>query len=249
MFMPFQQLCHLFCALSMAKALFAGGVDVEHIFGNKFNKASRDRSSSPVPMVNGESPKLSRKAISNLGDTEKTGVPLNSAWTLWLDRSVPNLTASEYEANLRKIYTVSTIESFWGVYNHIPPPSRLIPRYSYHLMRNNIRPVWEDEVNANGGMWKLRCHKSVTDNVWNELLLSCIGEQFTGYVNGGDDIIGLSVSIRKNDDLVQVWNINSSNIEQCKVLEKIKEVLPHVIFETSFYKPHQLHRAFEGRKM
>uniref|UniRef100_F6ZFY8 Eukaryotic translation initiation factor 4E type 3 n=1 Tax=Ciona intestinalis TaxID=7719 RepID=F6ZFY8_CIOIN len=233
----------------MAKALFAGGVDVEHIFGNKFNKASRDRSSSPVPMVNGESPKLSRKAISNLGDTEKTGVPLNSAWTLWLDRSVPNLTASEYEANLRKIYTVSTIESFWGVYNHIPPPSRLIPRYSYHLMRNNIRPVWEDEVNANGGMWKLRCHKSVTDNVWNELLLSCIGEQFTGYVNKGDDIIGLSVSIRKNDDLVQVWNINSSNIEQCKVLEKIKEVLPHVIFETSFYKPHQLHRAFEGRKI
>uniref|UniRef100_H2Y9Y6 Eukaryotic translation initiation factor 4E type 3 n=1 Tax=Ciona savignyi TaxID=51511 RepID=H2Y9Y6_CIOSA len=231
----------------MAKALFAGGVDVENIFGNKFNRGNRDRSNSPVPAS--ESPRLSRKAISNLGDTEKSGVPLNSAWTLWLDRSVPNLTASEYEANLRKIYTVSTIESFWGVYNHIPPPSGLTPRYSYHLMRNDIRPVWEDKVNANGGMWKLRCHKSFTDNVWNELLLSCIGEQFTGHVNDDDEIIGLSVSVRKNDDLVQLWNINSANAEECKVLDKIKELLPHVVFETNFYKPHQLHRAYERKRI
>ena len=41
---------------------------------------------SPSPVQAGESPRLSRKAISSLGDSEKTGVPLNSSWTLWLDR-------------------------------------------------------------------------------------------------------------------------------------------------------------------
>ena len=43
---------------------------------------------SPSPVKVGESPKLSRKAISSLGDTENSGVPLNTPWTLWLDRSV-----------------------------------------------------------------------------------------------------------------------------------------------------------------
>ncbi|CAK8690918.1 eukaryotic translation initiation factor 4E type 3-like [Clavelina lepadiformis] len=220
-------------------------MSVDNLFSKKFQQLER-RSPSPVPL--GESPRLSRKAFTDLDNAEKTGVPLNSQWTLWLDRSVPNLTASEYEANLRKIYTVSTIESFWAVFNHIPTPSRLVPRYSYHMMRNDIRPVWEDEVNAKGGMWKLRCHKLCTDNVWNELLLACIGEQFSDYVSKDDDIIGLSVSIRKNDDLIQLWNINSTGAEECQVLKKIAEVLPYVTFETSFYKPHQEHRAFEGKK-
>jgi len=37
-------------------------------------------------------------------DSLKTGI--------FIFRSVPNLTASEYEATLRKIYTVSTIEVY-----------------------------------------------------------------------------------------------------------------------------------------
>ena len=52
----------------------------------------------------------------------------------------------------------------------------------------------------------------------------------------GDDVIGLSVSIRKNDDLVQLWNINSAKAEDCKIMDKIRKLLPNVNFETSFYK-------------
>lgn len=58
------------------------------IAGN-FNKRMQDlerRSPSPVHQQAGESPRLSRKAISSLSDTDKSGVPLNSSWTLWLDR-------------------------------------------------------------------------------------------------------------------------------------------------------------------
>nr|CAB3241798.1 eukaryotic translation initiation factor 4E type 3 [Phallusia mammillata] len=230
----------------MANELSNHATNGHNLLENKSTGYKEDRTGSPGRTS--DSPRLSRKAITDLGDTEKTGVPLNTPWTLWLDRSVPNLTVTEYEANLRKIYTVSTVESFWGVFNHVPAPSNLMARYSYHWMRNNIRPVWEDSVNANGGMWKLRCHKLCTDSVWNELLMACIGEQFAQYVNPGDDIIGLSVSVRKNDDLVQLWNRESINAEECKVLKRVEELVPNVTFETSFYKPHQKHRAFEGKR-
>ena len=54
--------------------------------GTKRLQDLEKRSSSPIQNQAGESPRLSRKAISSLSDTDKSGVPLNSSWTLWLDR-------------------------------------------------------------------------------------------------------------------------------------------------------------------
>lgn len=214
-------------------------------FEKKFmNENHERRSPSPV----NSSPKLSAKVQSNLTDIEKSGVPLNTQWTLWLDRSIPRTTASEYEATLRKVYTCSTIESFWAVYNNIPEPCTLLVRYSYHLMRNQTRPMWEDPINKNGGVWKLKCHKWTTNKVWKTLLLAVIGEQFSDNVAEGDDIMGVSVSIRESEDLIQVWNYNSDQSKSATVLEKINELLPDVTFPTVFYKPHQQHFAFEGRR-
>lgn len=38
------------------------------------------------------------------------------------------------------------------------------------------------------------------------------------------------------DDLVQVWNMKSTGAEDCEVINKIKKILPNIVFETSFYK-------------
>lgn len=196
----------------------------------------------------GMSPVLSRKTISSISDSEESGTALNTSWTFWLDNSMPNLSAAQYEASLRKIYTVTTIESFWGVVNHLPTPSKLKPRYGYHLMRGEARPFWEDKIHDNGGMWKLRCKKKDTDNIWQEILLACIGEQFSSHTNKGDKIIGLSVNIRKNDDLVQVWNIQSQGAADSNVLKKVSHLLPEVEFETNFYKAHHNHRVYEPNR-
>lgn len=51
-----------------------------------------------------------------------------------------------------------------------------------------------------------------------------------------DEVLGVSVNIRKNDDLIQVWNKSSSNVDNSQIVNKIKSLLPGVEFETNFYK-------------
>jgi len=194
------------------------------------------------------SPQLTRAAYDNVHTTEQTGVPLNTPWTFWLDKSVRGTSAAEYEALLRKIYTVNTVQGFWSVFNNIPDVGELNVRYSYHLMRHERRPIWEDDCNSRGGNWRLKCNKNDTSLVWKELLLAAIGEQFNENVSPGDEVGGLSVSIREREDLVQIWNTRSDLAEEATVINKVKSLLPNTTFSAIFYKAFQTHQAFEGPK-
>ncbi|KAI0216467.1 Eukaryotic translation initiation factor 4E type 3 [Lamellibrachia satsuma] len=218
------------------------------------------------------SPQLSRSTREKIEKTENAGVPLNTPWTFWLDKTLlvyftlvtllvyfthcwytsgqcVGTSAAQYEATLRKLYTVSTVQGFWSVYNNIPDVPELSSRYSYHLMRYTRRPVWEDECNCRGGNWRFKCLKKDTSLVWKELLLAAIGEQFDKCVAEGDEIGGLSVSIRDRDDVIQIWNVKAELAEQATIIDRVKELVPKVVFFAVFYKAFYAHEAFEGSKM
>jgi Eukaryotic initiation factor 4E len=77
-----------------------------------------------------------------------------------LVRVIRGTTAAEYQASLKQIYKVSTVQGFWAVLNHIPVASDLPERCSYHLMRGERQPLWEDPENTNGGTWRFKCLKN-----------------------------------------------------------------------------------------
>ena len=51
----------------------------------------------------------------------------------------------------------------------------------------------------------------------------------------GDEVSGLSVSIRERDDLIQIWNTNSRLSDQSKIMQLVKKLLVGVQFYTVFY--------------
>ncbi|XP_070514863.1 eukaryotic translation initiation factor 4E type 3-A isoform X2 [Cardiocondyla obscurior] len=161
--------------------------------------------------------------------------------------AIPGTTTEEYKKNLQKIYTVNTVQTFWGVFNNIPKAGNMQVKYSYHLMRDDRYPLWEDEVNQKGGTWRLKCHKYDTEHVWKEVVLAAIGEQFATDVAQGDEICGVTVSIRDREDLIQIWNINADLVAKATVLSKVHSLVPNVKFLGEFYKCHISHHAY-GRR-
>jgi hypothetical protein len=58
-----------------------------------------------------------------------------------------------------------------------------------------------------------------------------------------DDICGISISVRHQDNVVYVWN-RSARGETSKILEKVRDLLPNTTITLSFYKASQAHDAF-----
>ncbi len=51
---------------------------------------------------------------------------------------------------------------------------------SYHLFKLGIKPMWEDEANANGGkwIWIMKSTPGLLDRCWNRLAMALVSEEF-----------------------------------------------------------------------
>jgi translation initiation factor 4E len=129
--------------------------------------------------------------------------PLKSTWTLFY--RPPTSKYSDYEKSTIKLASISTVESFWTIYSHLKRPSQLPSVSDYHIFKEGIRPVWEDEANKRGGKWIVRLKKGVADRYWEELLFAIIGDQF---MEAGEEVCGAVLSVRSGEDVLNVWTQN-----------------------------------------
>eukprot|EP01097_Dermamoeba_algensis_P004971 TRINITY_DN3168_c0_g1_i1.p1 TRINITY_DN3168_c0_g1~~TRINITY_DN3168_c0_g1_i1.p1 ORF type:complete len:229 (-),score=45.78 TRINITY_DN3168_c0_g1_i1:126-812(-) len=170
---------------------------------------------------------------------------LENTWCFYHDKFLgPGQTAIDYEASLQKLCTFNTIQGFWNCYNNLPEVEKLKAKSSFHLMKHDIRPIWEDPNNVEGGFWAIRVKKEDTSHIWKELLLAAIGEQFSPVLAPDDDICGATVSIRQYDNIVQVWNKNSA-ADSTGLITRLKFLLPGLDFKAPYYKANKDHAAFD----
>ena len=65
------------------------------------------------------------------------------------------------------------VEDFWRLYVHLRRPVDDRPTVcDYHVFREGIKPMWEDETNVNGGKWIVRLKKGVAARYWEDLVRS-----------------------------------------------------------------------------
>ncbi|KAM3306808.1 eukaryotic translation initiation factor 4E-1-like [Capsicum chacoense] len=133
--------------------------------------------------------------------------PLEHSWTFWFDNPVAKSRQAAWGSSLRNVYTFSTVEDFWGAYNNIHHPSKLVVGADLHCFKHKIEPKWEDPVCANGGTWKMSFSKGKSDTSWLYTLLAMIGHQF----DHEDEICGAVVSVRGKGEKISLWTKNAAN--------------------------------------
>lgn len=203
--------------------------------------------------------------------------PLVCTWDFWHDRqdrapqsqsqtttttapSIPpppptDQDPATYETRLVHLAQVSDVKAFWNVFNNFDV-LQLPLRDSIHLFHRGVKPIWEDPRNSRGGCWTFRVPKSIAPEFWKEVCMMAIGEQLQAAVESDrqsfrDDICGVSLAVRFNSLLVQVWNRDAAHEAG---VERLKETVVYGVSEglrpregSFYYKRHAEHSAFAAK--
>ncbi|WZZ24772.1 hypothetical protein YC2023_008173 [Brassica napus] len=150
--------------------------------------------------------------------------PLEHSWTLWFDNPSVKSKQTTWGSSLRSVFTFSTVEDFWSLYNNIRHPSKLANGADLYCFKHNIEPKWEDPICANGGKWTMNFPREKSDKPFLYTLLALIGEQF----DHGDEICGAVVNVRTKQERISIWTKNSSNeAAQVSIGRQWKEFLDY----------------------
>lgn len=170
--------------------------------GTGFDFTSRDKKEKETD-THAEASLTEKFTEASAASSAQPGHQLRNAWNLFY--RPPANKFSDYEKSTQKLATISSVESFWTIYSHLKRPSLLPTVSDYHIFKDGIRPVWEDEANKRGGKWIVRLKKGVADRYWEELLLAIIGDQF---MEAGEEVCGAVLSVRSGEDVLSVWTKN-----------------------------------------
>lgn len=175
----------------------------------------------------------------------KKDLPLRYPWAIWEQIMQSSDKASQYSDATHKVAQFTTVQEFWKLWNHMPQPSELLEQKrmvreqpdglhvidAIMIFRENIRPEWEDKLNANGGHFQFQLKPNIgggqIDEYWNNLVLGMIGatldpaDMITGIrlvdkLSGprAANVIRLEIWFTNIDDTSQV-NLLKKNIEKC----------------------------------
>ncbi|CAE6457682.1 unnamed protein product [Rhizoctonia solani] len=160
--------------------------------------------------------------------------PLRHKWTFYFDSKPPpprpagespvpytpsNTETGEYEAGLKIVGKFRTVEDFCRLFNWLKPPSKLERSSNYHMFKEDIKPMWEDPANANGGKWvvTMRNNPALLDRCWSWLAMGLVGQELD---DREDMICGAVVSLRSRIDRIQLWIRQKDDVERVNAIGK-----------------------------
>lgn len=155
-------------------------------------------------------------------------------YAIWFSRRSQSNKTMRYDQNLKFIASFASVEQFWNIYSYIVRPADMTGHVDYHLFKEGIRPMWEDDANKHGGKWIIRLKKGLASRCWENLIMAMLGEQFMV----GEEICGAVISIRFQDDILSLWNRSTDPAITSRIRDTLQRVLnlpPNTIME---YKAH-----------
>jgi translation initiation factor 4E len=189
--------------------------------GGLFARGSSTAGKSTSSLAKGASTGTAAKAAATEGSTTPSH-PLRNGWVFWFRPPISKANGYiDYEKTIHPMATCKTAEEFFAIYSHLNRPSTLPLVSDYHMFKEGIRPIWEDEENKKGGKWIVRLKKGVADRYWEDLLLALIGDQF---FDAGEEVCGAVLSVRNGEDILSIWTRTDGG-RVLKIRETMKRIL------------------------
>jgi len=123
---------------------------------------------------------------------------LHSSWTVYFHH--PDDT--KWDDKSFKVYSViNTIQDFWFCYRSLPPDGFCAGMF--FMMRDDIKPLWEDPRNRDGGCWSYKVAIPEVYDTWIQLGSRLVSEILT---ENTQEITGIELSPKKGDFcILKVW--------------------------------------------
>jgi len=167
-------------------------------------------------------------------------LPLRYPWSIWEQIMQSNEKGGAYSDATHKVAGFSTVQDFWKLWNHMPQPSELLEQKrmvreqpdglhvidAIMIFRENIRPEWEDKMNAQGGHFQFQLKPNIgggqVDEYWNNLVLGMIGATIepANMITGIRLVDKLSGPRAANVIRLEVWFSNMEDNAQVQLLKK-----------------------------
>lgn len=129
--------------------------------------------------------------------------PLPTTYTLWFHSSSDNdWTIGSYH----EIFSFSTPEEFWTVNEAILSKSKMLLNGMFFIMKQGIKPMWEDSRNSKGGCVSWKLEKPDVPSAWENMAALFITKDlgdFNKFIP-----TGISISPKKNNNIIKLWVAN-----------------------------------------
>lgn len=130
----------------------------------------------------------------------------------------------------KMICNISTIQDFVTAYLVFKD---LFYKGMFFIMRENITPRWEDDLNKTGGCFSYKISKFNLEDKFFEVCCQVLGEKLAKTSDMSQNINGVSISPKKNAYIIRIWI--KDNKHACK--SKYDISIPK--FSTLMYKNHE----------
>ena len=136
-----------------------------------------------------------------------------------------------------------TVEQFWHVYDHLVRAGDLPPNTDLCLFRDGIKPDIEEDANVGGGRWTVKLRKGLASRMFEALILAAVGRAY----GLDDDMCGVVVSSRAEEDILSVWNSHKDREGTLRLQRAIIAILSLPPSTALEYKRHSNYKPPDGR--
>ena len=136
---------------------------------------------------------------------------LNHIYTLWFHSSMDNNWNLE---SYHEILQFQNVKDFFTINECLINRPKMLLNGMFFIMKENIKPMWEDPENKEGGFISWRVEKEDVNSIWENLCALFMTGSFTELDKYG--LNGISISPKKNTNIIKLWIKNKITEEELK---------------------------------